>query len=76
MMGLLSVTVFSGAMALAAMSLWSSVAPHWRRIVRLAAGHVEQPFMPLADLARAERRIAVNRWAIPVRVSVRARHAA
>ena len=63
MMGLVAMAVFTGAMALALMAIWSTVAPQWHRIARLAAGHVEQPFQPLASLAHAERRIAVRRWA-------------
>lgn len=60
---LVAMTVFGGAMALALMAIWSTVAPQWRRVARLAAGQVETPFQPLADLALAERRIAVRRWA-------------
>lgn len=63
MAGLVAMTVFTGAMTLALMAIWSTVAPQWRRIARLAAGHVEAPFHPLAGLARAEHRIAVRRWA-------------
>lgn len=55
--------VFIGAMALAVSVIWLTIAPQWRRIARLAMGRVEQPFQPLGALARAERRIAVNRWA-------------
>ena len=63
MMGLVVSAVVSGAMATALAVIWSTVAPEWRRIARLAVGQVEQPFRPLADLAQAERRIAVKRWA-------------
>jgi hypothetical protein len=63
MMAMVGTLVFIGAMALAMAAIWLSVAPQWRRIVRLAAGQVEQPFHPLEQLARAERRIAVRRWA-------------
>ena len=62
MIGLVAIAVFTGAMAHAVVAIWTTVAPEWRRIVRLAAGHVEQPFRPLAGLALAERRIAVRRW--------------
>ena len=58
-----SMVVFAGAAALALAAIWTTVAPEWRRVLRLAAGHVEQPFQPLAHLALAERRIAVRRWA-------------
>ena len=62
-MAVLGAVVFIGAMALACVVIWLSVAPQWRRIMRLATGHVEQPFQPLHALAHAERRIAVKRWA-------------
>jgi cytochrome c551/c552 len=77
MTGLVALVVFSGAMALAVMAIWSTVAPQWRRIARLAAGHVEQPFQPLGQLAQAERRIAVRRWAAaPLPAAVRRLRAA
>lgn len=63
MMGLAAVSVFTGAMALAVAAIWSTVAPQWRRIAALAAGRIEQPFQPLADLAQAERHIALRGWA-------------
>lgn len=63
MMTLMAVAVFSGAMALASLAIWWTIAPQWSRIARLARGHVEQPFQPLEVLANAERRIAVRRWA-------------
>lgn len=62
-MALIGMLIFAGALALAVTVIWLSVAPQWRRIVRLAAGFTEQPFQPLGALAQAERRIAVNRWA-------------
>ena len=64
-----AMVVFAGALALALAAIWTTVAPEWRRIIRLASGHVEQPFQPLARLALVERRLAVRRWAsapIPV----------
>ena len=63
MMAVLDIVVFAGAFASAIGVIALSVAPQWGRIVRLAAGHVEQPFAPLTALAHAERRIAVRRWA-------------
>ena len=62
-MAVIGTVVFVGAMALATAVIWLSVAPQWRRVLRLATGHVEQPFQPLQALAHAERRIAVKRWA-------------
>lgn len=77
MMAVIGTMVFMGAMALAMAVIWLSVAPQWRRIVRLAGGHVEQPFHPLEQLARAENRIALRRWAsAPVAPSLRMRAAA
>lgn len=63
MMVLMGALVFSGALALAMAVIWTSIAPQWQRIVRLAGGHVERPFQPLGELARAEQRIAIRRWA-------------
>ena len=61
MMQVLSTLVFSGAAVAAGGTVWSSVAPQWRRIVRLASGHAEASFAPLSQLVRAEQRIAVRR---------------
>ena len=72
MTAILAVLVFTGAFALSAGVIAMSVAPQWRRIARLIAGHVEPTFTPLAALAGAERRIAVRRWAsAPVPQSIR-----
>ena len=77
MMAMIGTVIFTGAMALAMAAIWLSIAPQWRRIVRLATGNVEQPFHPLEQLARAERRIAVRRWsASPSSVPARMRVAA
>lgn len=77
MIGLVAMAVFTGAMALALMAIWATVAPQWRRIARLAVGHVEQPFLPLESLALAERRIAIRRWAsVPVPAPIRSLRAA
>lgn len=63
MVALVSVLVFVGALALSICAIAMAVGPQWQRIVRLALGQVEQSFAPLEQLARAERRIAVRRWA-------------
>ena len=63
MMMVVGSLVFTAAFAVAAFVIYAMIAPQWRRIMRLAAGHVEEPFAPLASLAQAERRIAVRRWA-------------
>ena len=77
MMMMVSILVFVGAMAAAVGAMWLTVAPQWRRVVHLATGHMEQPFHPLEQLAQAERRIAVRRWAAaPVPATIRRLRAA
>lgn len=67
MVAVIGVLVFMGSLALSVGVIAATIAPQWRRIARLAAGHVEPAFAPLATLASAERRIAVRRWsAAPV----------
>ncbi|HIV78205.1 MAG TPA: hypothetical protein H9899_11860 [Candidatus Sphingomonas excrementigallinarum] len=63
MMIVVSVLVFTGALAAALTTIAMMIAPQWRRILHLATGHVEPAFTPLATLVVAERRIAVRRWA-------------
>jgi hypothetical protein len=63
MTAILGVLVFTGAFGLSVGVIALSIAPQWRRIARLATGHIEPAFTPLAALAGAERRIAVRRWA-------------
>lgn len=63
MVAVMAFLVFSTAMAVAIGVIAAMVAPQWRRMLRLAAGHVEPEFQPLSALASAERRIAVRRWA-------------
>lgn len=62
-MAVIGTLVFTGALALSIGVIAMSVGPQWRRILRLASGQVEQSFAPLEQLARAERRIAIRRWA-------------
>lgn len=77
MVAAVSVLVFVGAFLAAAGVIAATVAPQWRRIVSLAAGNVEPAFSPLSQLASAERRIAVRRWAsAPVPAGVRRLRAA
>jgi len=77
MVAVVSVLVFAGAFAVAAGVIAATVAPQWQRIARLAAGNVEPAFAPLSQLASAERRIAVRRWAsAPVPAGVRRLRAA
>lgn len=70
MMTVAATMVFMGALALAMAAMWITVAPQWQRVVRLAAGNVEQPFISFDSLARGEHRLAVRRSAsvpVPVR---------
>lgn len=53
MLGLVSVLVFTGAAGLAIGVIALAIGPQWRRIARLAAGHVEQGIAPLP---------AADRW--------------
>ncbi|MCI1143274.1 hypothetical protein [Sphingomonas sp. WKB10] len=77
MVAVLSGLVFVGAFLAAAGVMIATVAPQWRRIARLASGHIEPAFTPLSQLAHAERRIAVRRWAsAPVPAAVRRLRAA
>ena len=63
MVAVLSLMIFGGAFVAAVTVIASSIAPQWQRIISLAAGNIEQGFSPLAQLATAEQRIAVRRWA-------------
>ena len=62
-MAVLSVLVFAGAMLVSMAVIAAAVGPQWRRILSLATGRAETGFAPLRQLAQAERRIAVRRWA-------------
>ncbi len=77
MVATFSVLVFVGAFLAAVGVIAATVAPQWRRIVRLASGNTEPAFAPLSQLASAERRIAVRRWAsAPIPAAVRRLRAA
>lgn len=68
-MAVLGVLVFTGAFFFSVAVIAAMVAPQWQRIMRLATGHIEPSF---AQLASAERRIRLNRWAsAPVPHSIR-----
>ncbi len=73
-MAVISVLVFAGAMAAAISVIALAIGRQWRRIISLASGRTEA-FMPLQQLAQAERRIAVRRWASTA-ASARLREAA
>lgn len=63
MMMVFSALVFSAALTVSLVVIGMAVGPQWRRIVKLAMGEIETSFAPLQQLALAERRIAVRRWA-------------
>lgn len=63
MVAVVTFLVFATAMAVSLGVIAAMIAPQWRRIARLATGHIEPEFQPLSTLATAERRIAVRRWA-------------
>jgi hypothetical protein len=72
MIAILGFVIFAGALVTAVAVIVMMVAPQWQRIVSLAAGQAEPSFAPLAQLAVAERRIAVRRWAarpVPAEIS-------
>ncbi|MBJ6121187.1 hypothetical protein JAO74_05210 [Sphingomonas sp. BT553] len=72
MVAVMSIMVFAGALAVSVAIIAAAVGPQWQRILRLAAGQTDRAFAPLEQLARAERHIAVRRWAsTPVPASVR-----
>jgi hypothetical protein len=63
MVAVISLMAFGGALFAASAVIFATIAPQWQRILSLASGHVETSFAPLAQLASAEQRIAVRRWA-------------
>ena len=63
MVAMMGMTVFAAAFVASVWVIGAMIVPQWRRIVRLAAGQPEIAFTPLAQLAVAERRIAVRHWA-------------
>lgn len=77
MMTFVAMTVFLGAMTLALAAIWSTVAPEWRRIARVAGGRADEPVQSLSDITLAGRRVAVRRWVpAPAHVSSHRRRAA
>ncbi len=61
---LMAVMVFGGAAALALFALAATVLPQASRIAAVLRGEPGSGrFEPLSTLVRAERRIAVRRWA-------------
>ncbi|WP_156025854.1 hypothetical protein [Sphingomonas phyllosphaerae] len=77
---LMAVMVFGGAAGLALYALAVTVLPQAARIAAVLRGQSGSArFEPLSTLVRAERRIAVRRWAAGstmTRVTLRSREAA
>ena len=63
MVAVLSLMAFGGALVASLAVIFATVAPQWQRILSLASGQIEPSFAPLAQLASAEQRIAIRRWA-------------
>ncbi len=60
----MAVMIFGGATALAIFAMVATVLPQASRIAAVLRGNQGSPrFEPLSTLVRAERRIAVRRWA-------------
>jgi hypothetical protein len=70
--------VFGGALAASVYALVATLSPRVEQIADVLFGRQQPRFEPLAALVRAERRIAVRRWAaVPAgRATLRAREAA
>ncbi|MEH3046855.1 hypothetical protein [Sphingomonas adhaesiva] len=77
-MTFVAIVIFGAALAMAGYALAATVLPSLDKIATALRGVPQQPrFEPLASLVRAERRIAVRRWAAaPGRPTLRPREAA
>lgn len=62
-MTLVSVCVFAGTLAVSIYAIAATVAPRFDRIASALRGDSPAHNEPLAVLVKAERRIAVKRWA-------------
>ena len=79
MVAVLGSMVFASGFVMAIAVIAGMIVPQWQRIARLALGRPEHAFAPLAQLAVAERRIAVQHWSAdrrPVGDAIRLRVAA
>lgn len=65
MMTVMTILAFGGALALSVHVLAATLVPNLSRIADVLRGSPQPRFEPLATLVRAERRIAVRRWAVP-----------
>lgn len=62
-MTVLSVVIFGGAFATTLYAFYATIVPARGRMIEALTGRRQARFEPLATLVRAERRIAVRRWA-------------
>lgn len=80
MMTVMTLAIFSGALSTAGYALYSTLAPNLDKIIGALRGEMAMTRpAPLATLVRAERRIAVRRWAgsaVPAVAPLRQREAA
>ena len=75
MMTLVSLSVFAGTFGVSVYAIAATVAPRFDRIVVALRGQPQQQ-RPLEKLVRAERYIAVRRWAAQSRQPMQMRAAA
>lgn len=57
-LGVLSLLVFAGAGGFSLYAIAVTALPQWRRIARLAAGHIDVAFVPVAPAASATPHVA------------------
>ena len=76
MMTLVSVGVFAGTFSASIYAIVATVAPRSDRILAALRGQPQVQRHPLAALVRAERHIAVRRWAAQARPAMASRAAA
>ena len=75
-MTFLAVSIFSAAFVIAGYAIGATLLPNLGRIADALAGRSQSQFAPLDTLVRAERRIAVRRWATNSRATTPMRAAA
>ena len=63
MMTMMALLVFGGALATAIYAIAATIGPRFGQIADVLYGRRQPRFQPLATLVRAERHIAVRRWA-------------
>ena len=76
MMTLVSLGVFAGTFGVSIYAIAATIAPRFDRILIVLRGQPQHQRNPLETLVRAERHIAVRRWAAQSRPAMLARAAA